>query len=204
MNKFEFLLLLREKLSVISQEDAERSVDYYSEIIDDRIEDGLAEEEAVAALGNLDDIVTQILADVAMLSKANTNKSNKQSKKFELKPWMIAAIILGSPVWMSLVVGLVAVGGGIIVSIFSVFVSLYATVVAFVGGAVGCVVGACLFEAFAERIFAVGIAMMLVGGAILLLFFSNWLLKNTVDIIKTIYSKTKALISKRRYGSETV
>ena len=45
MNKQEFLSALSDKLSVLSEEDKEKSIDYYSEMIDDRMEEGLSEEE---------------------------------------------------------------------------------------------------------------------------------------------------------------
>ncbi len=60
MKKAEFLALLRERLADFSNEDAEKSAAFYSEMIDDRMEEGMTEEEAVAALGNLDDIVRSI------------------------------------------------------------------------------------------------------------------------------------------------
>ena len=50
MNKFDFLTHLRTKLWSIPKEDAERSVEFYSEMIDDRMEEGLSEEEAVARM----------------------------------------------------------------------------------------------------------------------------------------------------------
>ncbi len=60
MKKAEFLALLRERLADFSNEDAEKSAAFYSEMIDDRMEEGMTEEEAVAALVNLDDIVRSI------------------------------------------------------------------------------------------------------------------------------------------------
>ena len=51
MNKTEFVNQLSAGLMGLSQEDIKRSVDFYTEMIDDRIEDGMPEEEAVAALG---------------------------------------------------------------------------------------------------------------------------------------------------------
>ena len=52
MNKQEFLSRLRKQLRGL--EDREERVTFYSEMIDDRMEDGLSEEEAVAAVGSLE------------------------------------------------------------------------------------------------------------------------------------------------------
>lgn len=52
MTKQEFLLRIRNGLAALPKEDIEKSVEYYREMIDDRMEDGLSEEEAVAAIGS--------------------------------------------------------------------------------------------------------------------------------------------------------
>ena len=49
MNKQEFLSLLRRELSGLPQGDIEERVGFYAEMIDDRMEEGLTEEEAVEA-----------------------------------------------------------------------------------------------------------------------------------------------------------
>lgn len=51
MTKAEFLKALEEKLSALSAEDRAASLAYYEEIIDDRMEEGLCEADAVAAAG---------------------------------------------------------------------------------------------------------------------------------------------------------
>ena len=77
MKKQEFLAVLRDRLRGLPQEDIQRSVDYYSEMIDDRMEDGLREESAVAALGSMDEIVSQILMETSLpkLVKAKVKRS---------------------------------------------------------------------------------------------------------------------------------
>ena len=47
MSKQEFLAQLRKGLSGLPKEDLEERLTFYSEMIDDRIDDGMAEEEAV-------------------------------------------------------------------------------------------------------------------------------------------------------------
>ena len=47
MNKVEFLEQLRRGLNGLPQEEIEERVTFYSEMIDDRIEEGFSEEEAV-------------------------------------------------------------------------------------------------------------------------------------------------------------
>ena len=64
MTKSDFLDLLREKISRLPEWEAAKTVVYYSEMIDDRIEDGMSEEEAVAALGSIDGIVSEVCAGI--------------------------------------------------------------------------------------------------------------------------------------------
>ena len=58
MLKTEFLEQLRAGLAGLPQEDIDGRVAFYSEMIDDRMEEGLSEEEAVAGAGKISDIVT--------------------------------------------------------------------------------------------------------------------------------------------------
>lgn len=52
MNKIEFAAELERLLRDLPDEERKRSVDFYSEMIDDRMEDGESEEAAVAGLGS--------------------------------------------------------------------------------------------------------------------------------------------------------
>ena len=52
MTKREFLEMLNERTSCLSEAERGRLLEYYGEIIDDRMEEGLTEAEAVAALGD--------------------------------------------------------------------------------------------------------------------------------------------------------
>ena len=138
MNKFDFLTHLRAKLWSIPKEDAERSVEFYSEMIDDRMEEGLSEEEAVAAIGDLDEIVRGIVGDapaaVPMAEEAPKPHKNR-------KTWEIVLLILGSPVWVSLLIAAAAVIFSVWISLWSVVISLYAAAVSLGAAAVGCILG---------------------------------------------------------------
>ncbi len=51
MSKQEFLAQLKDGLSGLPQSDIEERVAFYEEMIDDRIEEGLSEEQAVSEIG---------------------------------------------------------------------------------------------------------------------------------------------------------
>ena len=66
MNKDSFLIKLASALAGLPEEDIEKSLEFYSEMIDDRIEDGLSEAEAVAAVGTIEEIRAQIVKDTPL------------------------------------------------------------------------------------------------------------------------------------------
>lgn len=61
MTKNEFMQALRERTAALPREERERLEEYYNEIIDDCVEDGIDEEEAVAALRSPDDLMRELL-----------------------------------------------------------------------------------------------------------------------------------------------
>lgn len=66
MNQTEWITALRQALRGLPREDVERSVGFYEEAIQDRVEEGCTEEQAVAAIGTPRDIADQILAEIPL------------------------------------------------------------------------------------------------------------------------------------------
>lgn len=96
MNKEEYLDAIRGRISAMPADDINRFMDYYSEMIDDRMEDGLSEDEAVADMGSPDAAVEQILEEMPLTKLVK----EKIKPKHELKAWEVVLIVLGSPVWI--------------------------------------------------------------------------------------------------------
>ena len=97
MNKQEFLDGLRKGLSGLPQADIEERLTFYGEMLDDRIEEGLSEEEAVAAAGSVNEIVRQTVADIPLAKIAKERIKPKR----RLKAWETVLLALGSPIWLS-------------------------------------------------------------------------------------------------------
>ena len=121
MTKLKFLLSLQERLTGLPRHEVEERLNFYSEMIDDRMEEGLSEEDAVAAIGSVDQIAAQIVADVPLTKIA----VEKIRPKREIKAWEIVLLVLGSPVWLSLLVAAAAVGLSLYVSLWAVVGSLW-------------------------------------------------------------------------------
>ena len=103
MNKHDFLVVLRDRLNGLPEKDIEDSVAYYSSTLDDRIESGKSEEEAVQDLGPIDDIVRQIKSDRPLkeVVKASVAKSPLNTGSRALN---IILLILGFPLWFPLAI----------------------------------------------------------------------------------------------------
>ena len=97
MNKQEFLEQLRKGLSGLPQNDIEEGLTFYSEMIDDRMDEGLSEEEAVSAIGSVDEIVKQVVADIPLAKIAKESIKPKR----RLSAGEIVLLALGSPIWFS-------------------------------------------------------------------------------------------------------
>lgn len=63
MTRKEFLMELDRRLDVLPREDADKYLNYYAEMLADRMEDGMTEEEAVASMEPLDTIINRILGE---------------------------------------------------------------------------------------------------------------------------------------------
>lgn len=81
MNKTDFFEKLKKGLAPISGNERQSVLDYYDEMISDRIENGKTEEEAVAELGSPESVVENILAEFAVSGEKNMKKYEKIERK---------------------------------------------------------------------------------------------------------------------------
>lgn len=136
MRKQEFLSTLKMKLSGLPKQDVEDSLNFYSEMIDDRMEEGLTEEEAVLAVGSVDEIAAQIIADIPLAKIAK----ERIKQKTQFKAWEIVLLALGAPIWLSLAIAAFAVILSLYASLWSVIISVWAILVSLIACALGGVI----------------------------------------------------------------
>lgn len=122
MNKQEFLIQLRKGLAGLPAEDIEERAVFYNEMIEDRMEEGTPESEAVEEIGPVEAVIAQILKDTPLTKLVQ----EKIKPKRVLKAWEVVLIVLGSPIWVSLLVAAVAVALALYVVLWSVILSLWA------------------------------------------------------------------------------
>lgn len=93
MKKNEFMDALKKKIKNESYEYVCQVVEYYDEIISDLIEDGVSEEDAIASLGSIDDILINMHGEDIIEMKPHSKKSTAV---------IGGLLILGFPLWGSL------------------------------------------------------------------------------------------------------
>lgn len=113
MKKQEFISELQRLLSKLPAREVRERLVFYSEMIDDKKEEGLSEEDAVASVGTPKVIASQITDEIRSQKK-------KTKEKRKLKPWEITVLILGSPLWIAFL----AVAASVVLSIFAVMLSV--------------------------------------------------------------------------------
>lgn len=183
MNKEMFLEELKRKLIGLPQADIDERLAFYSEMIDDRIEDGLTEEEAVAKVGSVDEIVAQIMSEIPLTKLVKEKVKPKRS----LRVWEIVLIVLGFPVWFPLLIAFLAIVFAVYVVIWSLAIAVYAVTLGITVSAVACIPGTiiCIIaHRLISAVFCLGAGVLLAGIAILLFFACIGITKGMLMLTK--------------------
>ena len=150
MKKIEFLRALGEALLFLPQQELDERLDFYSEMIDEAMEEGMSEEEATAHLGTWEEICAQIdefrtsepqpieaIKEEPAKEPKNPIPEKKPKKRISLPMWAVVLLILTSPVWgaivlslgiavFAVIVALVVTGGALVIFLFAVVIALAA------------------------------------------------------------------------------
>lgn len=196
MNRQEFLEELRKGLSGLPKDDINERLSFYSEAIEDRMEEGVSEEEAVLAVGSVSEIVEQIVSDIPFAKIAKERIKTKR----HLKAWEIVLLALGSPIWLSLVVAVFAVIFSLYIVLWSLIISLwsvFASVVACGVGGIAVGIGLAFFGNTLTGIAIVGAGLFCTGLSIFLFLLSKNTTKGILLLTKKNILSIKNKILKR-------
>lgn len=195
MNKQQFLEELKNALGNLAEEDIKQSLDFYSEMIDDKIEDGLSEDAAVAEIGDVNKISAQIISEIP-LSKII---KEKVSPKRKLSVLEIVLLILGAPIWGSLLITAISVLFALYIVMWSLVVSLWAVEVSLMAAAFSGVVAPVIFiirgyalpalALFGVGLFSIGLSIFMLFGCIAATKGMAVLTKKIVLWIKMLFVK---------------
>ena len=169
MTKLDFVSALNDRLSGLPQTEIDGRLEFYLEMIEDYIEEGLSEEEAVARIGTVDEIVDRIIADVPLVELAK----KKIKPKRRMRAGEIVLLAVGSPLWITLGAAALAV----ILTIYAVLWALvavawavFATFTACVPAGIALGVLYIISGDFAVALSAIGVGVLFAGLAIFAFF----------------------------------
>ena len=100
MNKKEFLQELEKRLQALPKEEIQERLQFYSEAIDDRVEEGKTEEEAINEIGTLDEVTWEIVKKTPLV----TLVKEKVKPKRRIQAWEIVLICVSFPIWLPLLI----------------------------------------------------------------------------------------------------
>lgn len=184
MKKLEFINELGAQLHSMPAEEVRPLLDYYMEIVADRMEDGMTEEEAVASLGPIPELAEKILAEQPQPEQepepiptpAPLSEPVPQTKRRWSGSSIALAIVL-SPLWLTLLCVLISIEIAVWVTLASLVVSSGAMI----PGGIACAVLSLIpmFDpvSASARIFVSGCSLVCAGIGCLLLPLSVWLIR---------------------------
>lgn len=197
MNKQEFMTRLTQGLSGLPRDTVEECLGFYSEMIDDRMEEGLTEEEAVSRMDPPEEIARQTLQEVP-LTKLVKEKL-KPVRKYS--GWEILFFALGFPIWLPLLAVAFALVLVVYAVLWALVVCLWAVEFAFgVSGpvcAAGGIVWMCISNQPADGLILLGGGMVLMALAVFLFFGCKGATKGSARLTRTIALSVKKLFVRK-------
>lgn len=196
MTKQEYLKKLAEELSGLPQDDITDRLAFYGEMIEDRKEDGISEEEAVALIGPVEEVAKQIIAEIPISKLVRERVKSKR----KMGAGEIILLILGSPIWLSLLIAAFAVLLSVYIVIWAVIVSFWAVAVALpVGALAGTALGIVQIcrGSTLPGIAMIGASAALFGLSVFWFFGCKAVSKGAVILTKKIASGIKSLFIRK-------
>lgn len=195
MTKNDFLNKLESALSGLPHEEIKKTLDYYSEIIDDAVEDGRNETEVIAGLGSIEGIAGKIIDEtpIRKFLKEDVRDSH-------IGVSVIVLLIVTSPVWFPILTAAFAIA-------FSLYITLWAIVASFFAVfAVLALCGVCMLVASPfliavrplKSMAAFGLAFVCAGLSVFIFYLSLWCAKVTIKFTLFIIRGIKNVFIKRR------
>lgn len=195
MTKQEFLTELRKNLNGLPKDEIEDRINFYEEMINDRMDEGKTEEQAVADIGTTDEAVRTI----ASQTKMSTLVKEKMKLKRSLTGWEILLIALAFPVWFPLLMTVISL-------LFTAYIMTWVLVIVsfsveggLIAGAGGGIVAfVCSLMEGAPSLIAGGGALLCIGGACLFVLACIGATKVTLKISKSVFLGIKSKIIRGR------
>ncbi|MDR1002849.1 MAG: DUF1700 domain-containing protein [Oscillospiraceae bacterium] len=192
MTKSEFLLKLQSSIKDIP--DYEKALAYYSEMLDDRMEDGMSEEEAVTSLGSIEAIRGKLIDETALQTIIRSRSS------VPLTATAIVLIILGFPLWFPLVLTALILLFTLFITVMLLIMTAFLILFSFaLSGVVMVITSPFMIAANPlAALFSFGAGLASVGIAMLLLYPAIYFAKGLWSLVKLAGRAIKSIFVKRR------
>ena len=183
MTKVEFLNALRNRLNGLPKDDLDNRLSFYEEMINDRMDEGKSEEEAVDEIGSVDEVVKQIANETPLLKLVKEKTKPKRS----LRAWEIVLIAVGFPIWLPLLITLLTLIFVGYILIWTLVIVIYSVEFALAVSSIGCLVGFFAYLSAGQvNPLLIGAAIMCAGASVLLFFGCIGVTKATIKLSKAI------------------
>ncbi len=195
MNKQSYLEQIRRLLQRLPEEDRERSLAFYAESIDDRMEDGLSEEAAVASMESPEKAAETILMDMPIPKLVKARVKERRMGAAE-----ILLLALGFPLWFPLLLTVLILGLTVYLLVWALVLALGAVVLALGLSAAALLVAgvySIIKAAISLGVLNFGAALVLTGLTVLLGFVLVWAGKLAVKLGKWMVRGLKALLIRK-------
>lgn len=190
MNKKEFLKELRARLKGLPEAEIDQRVEFYSEMIDDSIEDGLSEEEAVEKIGNMNGIVKTVASETSLV----TLVKEKTKPKRKIRGFEVFLLILGFPLWFPLLMVFLVLCLVFCLLLWILPIVGYTVFASVLAGSVGGIVIG-IMNAISGKVgfggLYAGAGIAGLGASILIFFIALLCVKITVKLNKVVFTGIK-------------
>ena len=195
MSKNDFLRNLDGKLSQLPEDERRKHTSYYEELIDDMIESGMSEYDAVKKLGDPGDIAKEILTDtpLPLLVKPKVRPSGGWTAL------TITLAVLSCPIWLPVAIAL-------LMAILCIYVVLWAIVIAFIAVVLGLILGGLAVAIISPfvisassgvAVFMIGCALAAIGFGILACYVVYWTAIGVVKLTKMMARWIRSLFVRK-------
>ncbi|MBR2782823.1 MAG: DUF1700 domain-containing protein [Firmicutes bacterium] len=213
MTKEEFLNELRSRLSFLPSSEVAPFISYYREMIEDRMEEGMSEADAVAGLGDIGRIVEVIQYDmpVTSLVVSSVKEKTNQAKARAESRWpawgkglLVALLIIGSPLWISLLIAAGAVLFSLLAVKLSVIIAVAAVVVALAVASIAAVAAGvvALFTDPPLGLALLGLGLLGCGLSVFAYLLAVIIIKGIIQLIKLLFRWIKGLFVQKEAPRE--
>ena len=193
MTKNEFLNELRNNLKGLPKDDVEDRLSFYSEMIDDRIADGMTEEEAVASIDMYD-----VVKDVAEKTPLVSLVKEKVKPKRRIRALEVILLILGFPLWFPLVLTFMILLLVAVLLVWVLVIVTYSIEISLFGSSIVSLVAFFSYMGAGEfNVFPLGVAIGAAGAAILFLLVCILSTKLTIKLSKKILTGIKMIFIRK-------